>query len=90
MVFESLKKPLTGGPAFPFNEKDPYGVHYCSHSGMTLRDHFAAKAMTMIPYPQHLGLQEYETKHFADYTQRMAAAAYQIADAMIKAREEKP
>ena len=59
-------------------------------ANMPLRDYFAAQAMTMIPYPQHLGLQEYETKHFADYTQRMAAAAYQIADAMLEAREVKP
>jgi hypothetical protein len=58
--------------------------------GMTLRDWFAGQAMRMIPYPSHLGLQQYQQEHFAEYTERMTAAAYQIADAMLKAREVKP
>ena len=55
--------------------------------GMTLRDWFAGQAMRMIPYPSHLGLQQYQQEHFAEYTERMTAAAYQIADAMLAARE---
>ena len=35
----------TGGPAFPQTEVDRDGVTVTHHSGMTLRDYFAAKAM---------------------------------------------
>ena len=67
----------TGGPAFPTdnarqNESPSY--HF---EGMTLRDYFAAKAMPA---------------YFSDgegYSHKDAAAdwAYEMADAMLKARE---
>ena len=69
----------TGGPAFPTGT---------AFQGMTLRDYFAAKAMGMIPYPQHLRLDDYSTKHFREYTELMTQAAYEIADAMLKEREK--
>lgn len=64
----------TGGPAFPTVMIDkPEG-------GMTLRDYFAAKAMqAMLAHPDSSDTAGPEI--YAD-------AAYQLADAMLKAREE--
>jgi hypothetical protein len=62
----------TGGPAFP----DPQ-ENWRGEKGMTLRDYFAAKAMEgdLIA-----GV------HPDDFN-RCAYRAYQMADAMLKARE---
>ena len=79
----------TGGPAFPVNTRpcettDDFG-HQDSETtwqfgGMTLRDYFAAKAMAGF----------LTTESFSDhYTDGIAAAAYHMADAMLKARGEK-
>jgi hypothetical protein len=61
----------TGGAAFPTP------THNLQNDGMTLRDYFAAKAMQgdLIA-----GV------HLDDFN-RCAYRAYQISDAMIKARE---
>jgi hypothetical protein len=63
----------TGGPACPTEHTDTSGLY----DGMTLRDYFAAKAMqaliTRIPMS---GAER-------------ARDAYTIADAMLKAREQK-
>ena len=56
---------------------------------MNTRDYFAAQAMTIIPYPESLRLKDSPTEHFKQYTELMAEAAYQIADAMIKERGKK-
>ena len=66
----------TGGPAFP-------GLHpskecHYQDAGMTLRDYFAAKAMQA----QLIGYQ-------GEWYDRVAADAYTMADAMLKAREKK-
>ena len=53
--------------------------------GMDLRDYFAAKAMSMIPYPSPLN--EYNEKHFQDYMKKASNCCYQIADAMMEARK---
>jgi hypothetical protein len=67
----------TGGPAFarPASEAHQHGI-YSPQDGMTLRDYFAAKAMQgmMVDVDQPL----------CDY---IAKAAYEMADAMLKARE---
>jgi len=47
--------------------------------GMTLRDYFAAKAMTGLLTAEIVG--EYSNEHVAEI-------AYRIADAMLKAREQ--
>ena len=57
--------------AFP----DP---HLRGDEGMTLRDYFAAKAMTGLLTAEIVG--EYSNEHVAEI-------AYRIADAMLKARE---
>jgi len=66
----------TGGPAFPFIDS----ASPLEHSGMTLRDYFAAKAMnSLISDPDwRSDMVWHET----------AYAAYQMADAMIKARND--
>lgn len=67
----------TGGPAFPV----PSLVHngHISH-GMTLRDYFAAKAMHSIVTHQNC------PKVFDENI--VAVFSYQMADAMLKAREQ--
>lgn len=70
--------------AFPQVEmRDHYGmlVPY-RQTGMTLRDYFAAQALNGL-----LACGEAHNEHTSSVT---AAAAYQIADAMLAAREEKP
>jgi len=68
----------TGGPAFPYEERDYSGNPSKDHFGMTLRDYFAAKAMQSMNGRQ-------------DYLDAPASAialdAYALADAMLKARE---
>jgi hypothetical protein len=63
----------TGGPAFAVAE-----LANIKWEGMTLRDYFAAKAMQAI---LQLGADSSEFHMDAD-------AAYEMADAMLKAREE--
>lgn len=68
----------TGGPAFPV-------LHWIggestgAEEGMTLRDYFAAKAMPSILDQQDV--------HDGRVYQNAAWIAYQMADAMLKARE---
>ena len=63
----------TGGPAFPVPDIDGSAVA----EGMSLRDFFAAKAL--------VALATYEEYH----PERAAKYAYEYADAMLKAREQK-
>jgi hypothetical protein len=69
----------TGGPAFPRagNEwADMAWVEAPAKDGMTLRDYFAAKAMQGLLANNNIDAQQ------------IAKAAYIVADAMLKAREE--
>ena len=71
-----------GGPAFPIPLHE--GQSYQSHAlcdGMTLRDYFAAKAMQafLSTYPKGVVTSPLED---------VAADAYEVANAMLKAREE--
>lgn len=60
-----------GGPAFPV----PNDANVNGQEGMTLRDYFAAKAMQgLITNPKNVG-------------RAGASLAYQMADAMLAARE---
>lgn len=65
----------TGGPAFPI-ERQTIAEQYGS-VGMTLRDYFAAKAMQTL----------LEQNKSVSYS-LLCAAAYDIADAMLKARDQ--
>jgi hypothetical protein len=71
----------TGGPAFPIGSGDMRDP-----TGMTLRDYFAAKAMQST-----LADDAYiERTHTpAEWLETVAKASYEMADAMIKAREAK-
>ena len=62
-----------GGPAFPCHP----GIDNPMYDGMTLRDYFAAKAM-----------QSFIQDYVYDNSDVIAARAYTLADAMLKAREE--
>jgi hypothetical protein len=65
----------TGGPAFPIVIEHEKYVHA---EGMTLRDYFAAKALQGMLAENGGGAVRNET---------LAEFAYDIADAMLKARE---
>jgi len=69
-----------GGPAFPYEEKNPDGTPYHFNPGMTLRDYFAVKALPTC----HLICDE-----FPDENWRIGVAmdAYAMADAMLAARK---
>jgi hypothetical protein len=64
---------MNNPPAFPIVGQ--WGV---TEQGMTLRDYFAAKAMTGLLTAEIVG--EYSNEHVAEIS-------YRIADAMLKARE---
>ena len=66
----------TGGPAFPF-WSDSDGL--AQYAGLTMRDYFAAKAMQGI-------CASGPGNHMTN--DRISAEAYDIADAMLKAREQ--
>ena len=82
-----MSKTDNGGPAFPVADLawlEPKNTDEAvrAASGMTLRDYFAAKAMQgMAGRPRHC-------EHGWDQAD-LAAQAYEIADAMLEAREVK-
>ena len=70
----------TGGPAFPLAIENQV-----LDDGMTLRDYFAARAMSIMwdAYDKgYCGLNNND----APNTEIIAGGAYQMADAMLKAR----
>jgi len=69
----------TGGPAFPTSDWDENDRAYKMH-GMTLRDYFAVKAMQAL-------LSDLSWREDMN-AQKTAYAAYDLADAMLKAREQ--
>jgi hypothetical protein len=64
-------------PAFPLEMV--YTQENEKFNGMTLRDYFAAKAMTGLLTAEIVG--EYSNEHVAEIS-------YRIADAMLKVRSE--
>ena len=62
-------------PAFPI--QDAYSMS--TEQGMTLRDYFAAKAMQSLILAEH-------SKN--ELNEIQAVMAYEVADAMMKAREQ--
>lgn len=78
-----MEKINDGGPAFP-NVPEGAGARWSSwDTGMTLRDYFAAKALTAIisKFPVEL-----TDKGDANLSNAAARGAYVYADAMIAAR----
>ncbi|CAM2167922.1 conserved hypothetical protein [Burkholderia latens] len=85
-----------GGPAFPCHTNPRPGTLNEAPQGMTLRDYFAAKALTgLLAEPISEGVAPSSihcTPNFdaegAQPGDRIAAAAYALADAMLRARGE--
>jgi hypothetical protein len=69
-------------PAFPFTEMHTHGSPFTQWKGMTMRDYFAAKAMESM-----CELYSFGESDPIDYASEIAKNCYQIADAMLKARE---
>jgi hypothetical protein len=68
----------TSGPAFP----NQFYIQVCENTGMSLRDYFAAKAM------QGLVIAASNNASWSrDIDQWAPSKAYEIADAMIEARQ---
>ena len=67
-----------GGPAFPVY--DDHG-QYVNGGGMTLRDYFAGQAISQI-----IATCANDTTHGMTEADYFACRAYEIADAMLKAR----
>lgn len=68
-----------GGPAFPIppvGTGDPRDGMSCGSSGMSLRDWFAGRALPEVDRRSH------------GSTEAIAMECYQIADALIAAREK--
>ena len=74
-----MKKNLEAAFARPHSETDEF-IHH-AQAGMTLRDYFAAKAMQSF-------LDEVGSGSDQRFYKEVAIGAYQVADAMMKAREE--
>ena len=72
----------TGGPAFPYEYFDKQLNQNRIAVGMTLRDYFAAKAM-----PAVLTELWQQGEHESPIPPLAANFSYEVADAMLKARE---
>ena len=72
-----MKADKDGGPAFPSQEEDG-GGGYVTHRGMTLRDWFAGQALA--------GIMCSNGRPTGD--EAKALWAYEMADAMLAAREK--
>jgi hypothetical protein len=64
-----------GGSAFPSPPSQHSNGFYSTGEGMTLRDYFAAKAINEVGWYNNIN--------------QSAIMAYEIADALLKAREAK-
>ena len=72
-----------GGPAFPgTHQYFPDDVNYDEFHGMTLRDYFAGQAMAAL-------ITATIDKDSLWSQDQIAECAYDVADAMLKARGEK-
>lgn len=71
-----------GGPAFPC-DRIQTGSHVVCSTGISIRDYFAAKALHSM-----CELYSFGEAEPIDYSAEIAKNCYQIADSMLKAREE--
>ena len=77
-----MNQPINdGGPAFPHTTQWDGIAPAINHNGMTLRDYFAAAALKG---------QAHRFAHPHEHRELLAQDCYDIADAMLKAREAKP
>jgi hypothetical protein len=73
-------------PAYPFTEMHTHGIPYTQWKGMTLRDYFAAQALTGAQIWDAV-LNGKESSQFCGGVDKLAEVAYAVADAMLKARQ---
>lgn len=92
-----------GGPAFPLapyevERKDhvEQWTEYVEQPGMSLRDYFAGQALTsfvgegvVVALSNQRTMGHKDRSHVEREATRLVEAAYVIADAMLKAREQK-
>ena len=79
-----MNETKTGGPAFPQPDMIDDGQLVAQgHTGMTLRDYFAAKALQGI-YSHTGGV----SPNWAECDDDVAITCYEMADAMLKARNQ--
>ena len=88
-----MSKSNTGGPAFPMNwvkQEAPNLNVILEQRGMTLRDYFAAQALSTILGQYDFTFFEDDEKAQPEDTLALCLArnSYTMADAMLKAREE--
>ena len=75
---------MNNPPAFPSGNDVTLGDWRShGHSGMTLRDYFAAKAMQGLMHNYH----PCDFLEHNGWIEDISMASYQLADAMLKARE---
>lgn len=75
----------TGGSAFPVPATELHGTH----TGMTLRDYFAAKCMQGdIATQDAAGMGYYDNNTTVEHLAKRAEFYYRMADAMLRAREK--
>lgn len=72
-----------GGPAFPVISDVRYAPSFDHEPGMSLRDYFAAKAMQGM-VSSFVNVMKAD---LPDFLRNLPATSYEIADAMLKARE---
>lgn len=70
-----------GGPAFPGQIRRE-GWNNVADFGMSLRDYFAAAALTSVYADSHYG-----SKSVDEFIRDVAARSYIVADAMLAARK---
>lgn len=75
----------TGGPAFPANRDMRHNPDWDHEPGMTLRDYFAAKTLSAIISGSMADGSKFDHDAFSVFPK----VAYLMADAMLKARQEK-
>jgi len=73
------------GPAFPSGRRFEPGEGWQTEEGMTLRDYFAAKALSSLGLTYHFGPSGTSSRPVTD---EVAAYVYKMADAMLKARTQ--
>lgn len=78
-----------GGPAFPSIDSDPFGRYPVQHKGLSLRDYFAAAALTGLLSNAQIAKDGVKLKLKPEHNQAWhAEAAYQFADAMLEERSK--
>ena len=76
-----------GGPAFPVWELNGKDLSEMTGFGMSLRDYFAAKAMQGLLFAPGAYSADADTSAPMATWDDFAAGAYEMADAMLRARE---